>query len=243
MKPGSYPASTDTASAAHAAACAGLAETYVPEHTYSRAGFLRTRDDLDLSQSSDQELISRARAGRENAYRELLSRYQRPVFSLVYRMVRDRELAEEISQEAFVRAFEQLHRYDPHYRFSSWIFKIAHNLVIDHSRKKRIDTVSLDGSMHATTVAEAESTRISLLSTDPLPDQLLEAKELGATIERAIANLRSEYRSAVVLRHVEDRSYEEIAAIMDLPLGTIKTYLHRARAELRESLRQVRADG
>ena len=197
---------------------------------------------LDLVHSTDHDLVAFARSGSEKAYRELLGRYQRPVFSLVYRMVRDRELAEDLAQETFVKVFNHLESYNPKYKFSSWIFKIASNLAIDTLRKKELKTVSLDGSRHASTPDEVESTRITVASSDENPEELLEAKELGDEIEGAIGQLRAEYRTAIVLRHVEGRPYEEIAEIMEIPLGTVKTYIHRARAELRDLLAHLRVE-
>jgi RNA polymerase sigma-70 factor, ECF subfamily len=197
---------------------------------------------LDLIHSTDHELVTFARSGSEKAYRELLDRYQRPVFSLVYRMVRDRELSEDLAQETFVKVFNHLESYNPKYKFSSWIFKIASNLAIDTLRKKGLHTVSLDGSRNARTSEEVESSRISVASSDESPEELLEAKELGEEIEAAIGQLRVEYRTAIVLRHVEGRPYEEIAEIMEVPLGTVKTYIHRARSELRELLAHLRIE-
>ncbi|MQA89864.1 MAG: sigma-70 family RNA polymerase sigma factor [Gemmatimonas sp.] len=197
---------------------------------------------LDLLHSTDHELVAFARSGSEKAYRELLDRYQRPVFSLVYRMVRDRELAEDLAQETFVKVFNRLESYNPKYKFSSWIFKIASNLAIDTLRKKGLDTISLDGSRNARTSEEVESSRIAVASGDESPEELLEAKELGEEIETAIARLRPEYRTAILLRHVEGRPYEEIAEIMEVPLGTVKTYIHRARGELREQLAHLRIE-
>ena len=195
---------------------------------------------MALLQSTDHDLIVLARKGSERAYRELLDRYQRPVFSLVYRMVRDRELAEDLAQETFVKVFNHLDRFNPKYKFSSWIFKIASNLAIDTLRKREPVTVSLDGSRHAQTADEVEATRITVESKDENPEEFLEAKELGQEIERAIGLLRPEYRTAILLRHVEGRPYEEIAEIMSIPLGTVKTYIHRARGELRETLAHLR---
>ena len=197
---------------------------------------------LDLIHSTDHELVTFARSGSEKAYRELLDRYQRPVFSLVYRMVRDREQAEDLAQETFVKVFNHLENYNPKYKFSSWIFKIASNLAIDTLRKKTPETVSLDGSRYAQTNEEIESTRISIASSDENPEQLLESKELGQEIESAIGQLRAEYRTAILLRHVEGRPYEEIAEIMEIPLGTVKTYIHRARTELRDLLAHLRIE-
>jgi RNA polymerase sigma-70 factor, ECF subfamily len=189
---------------------------------------------------SDHELVSRAQQGSEKAYRELLGRYQRPVFSIIYRMIRDREQAEDLAQETFVRVFNHIDRYDPRYKFSSWIFKIATNLTIDWIRRKELNTVSIDGSRNAVTPDQIEATSITIASPDENPEELLEAKELGEEIEEAIGKLRPEYRAAILLRHVEGREYQEIAEILALPLGTVKTYIHRGRNELREQLQHLR---
>lgn len=190
---------------------------------------------------SDHELVALAQKGNEKAYRELLGRYQRPVFSLIYRMLRDREQSEDLAQETFVRVFNNIDRYDPKYKFSSWIFKIATNLTIDHIRKKEVATVSIDGSRYAVTADEIEASTITVASGDENPEELLEAKELGESIEQAIGALRAEYRTAILLRHVEGREYQEIADIMSLPLGTVKTFIHRARHELRDKLEHLRS--
>ncbi len=194
---------------------------------------------MDYSKVDDRKLAAQAAKGRDAAFRELLCRYERPVFSLVFRMVRDRALAEDLAQETFIRAFRAISSYNPRYKFSSWIFKIANNHTIDYLRKRRLDTVSIDGSPHAVTGEEEAQTRLVVESTGEAPDRYVEQRELGSQIEQAIGELRPEYRTVVLLRHIEGHSYEEIADIMDLPLGTVKTYLHRARAELKGLLAGV----
>lgn len=195
---------------------------------------------FDPATATDQDVIAWAREGSEFAYRELLRRYQRPVFSLIYRMVRDRELAEDLTQDTFIKILNAIGRYDPKYKFSSWIFKIANNATIDHLRKKELVTLSLDGSPQATTQERIEATGLQIGGIGESPLEELEARELGSQIERAIAMLRPEYRSCIILRHVEGRPYEEIAEILDLPLGTVKTYIHRARRELKDALSHLR---
>ena len=153
-----------------------------------------------LNTVTDQEVVARSREGDETAYRELIRRYERPVFSLIFRMVRDREIAEDLSQETFIKVLNAIGTYRPEFKFSSWVFKIANNTAIDHLRRR----------------------------------------ELGGEIEAAINRLRPEYRSCILLRHVEGRAYEEIADILGLPLGTVKTYIHRARNELRVMLAHLR---
>lgn len=193
-----------------------------------------------LSAATDQEIVALARAGHEPAYRELIRRYERPLFSLVFRMVRDRELAEDLSQETFVKALNALDSYRPEFKFSSWIFKIANNAAIDHLRRRELDTLSLDGSPHAETPEAIEATALQIGNRGESPLDAVEAKELGGAIEHAIGLLRPEYRSCILLRHVEGRAYEEIAEILNLPLGTVKTYIHRARNELRQALAHLR---
>ena len=194
----------------------------------------------DLQALGDQEVVELAKAGKETAYRELLRRYERPVFSLIFRMVRDRSLAEDLAQETFVKVLNALGSYRPEYKFSSWIFKIANNAAIDQLRRRELDTLSLDGSPEARTADEIEATALQATDRTESPLEELESRETGAAIERAIGRLRPEYRTCILLRHVEGRSYEEIAEVMDLPLGTVKTYIHRARLELREYLADLR---
>lgn len=189
---------------------------------------------------SDQEVVRHAARGREAAYRELIRRYQRPVFSLIYRMVRDRELAEDLAQETFIKVLNAIDSYRPEYKFSSWIFKIANNVAIDQLRRRGLNTLSLDGSPHADNAEAIEATTLQI--GDPRESQLDEvtSKELGSQIEAAIGQLRPEYRSCIILRHIDGRPYEEIAEMLDLPLGTVKTYIHRARNELRILLNETK---
>lgn len=194
----------------------------------------------DLTNLPDAEIVALARQGRDRAFRELVRRYERPVFSLIYRMVRDREAAEDLAQDSFVKVLNHLDRYRPEFKFSSWIFKIANNVAIDHLRRRQLDTVSIDGSPHAASAAEAASSAFEIAAQQESALEEMEAREIGSAIERAIARLRPEYRSCIMLRHVEGRSYEEIAATLDLPLGTVKTYIHRARNELRAALQDTR---
>jgi RNA polymerase sigma-70 factor (ECF subfamily) len=193
-----------------------------------------------LSGLADPAVVELARKGSEAAYRELLTRYERPVFSLIFRMVRDREMAEDLAQETFIKVLNNLDRYSPEFKFSSWLFKIANNLTIDHLRRRRVDTISIEGSPDAVTSESARATSIAVVSGNESPLEELESRELGTAIERAIGKLRPEYRACIMLRHVEDKSYEEIAEIVKLPLGTVKTYIHRARHELRTALGDVR---
>ena len=197
---------------------------------------------MDSTSLTDQQVVELALKGRESAYRELLRRYQRPVLSLIHRMVRDRELAEDLAQDTFVKVLNALDRYRPEFKFSSWIFKIAHNTALDSLRKREVPTLSLEGAPDAVSAEAQEATRPLVASDEQSPADYTEGRELGVHIEAAIARLRPEYATAVTLYHMEGLAYEEIAETMSLPLGTVKTFIHRARKELREHLEHLRAE-
>ena len=181
-----------------------------------------------------------AKQGHDAAFRELVRRYERPLFSLLYRMVRDRALAEDLAQETFIKVLNGIKSYRPEFKFSSWIFKIANNAAIDHLRRKSIDTLSLDGAPNAETADQMRATQLQVGDRAESPLDEVQNRELGTAIELAIARLRPEYRSCILLRRVEGYSYEEIATTLELPLGTVKTYIHRARNELRGYLEERR---
>ncbi|MCC6931406.1 MAG: sigma-70 family RNA polymerase sigma factor [Gemmatimonadaceae bacterium] len=195
---------------------------------------------LDLRNLPDADLVALAQEGREAAYRELVRRYERPVFSLIFRMVRDREVSEDLAQDTFIKVLNHIDKYRPEFKLSSWLFKIANNVAIDHLRKRQLETISIDGSPNALSAAEREATSFDVVARQETALEEMEARELGSAIERAIQKLRPEYRACIMLRHVEGRSYEEIAATLDLPLGTVKTYIHRARHQLRDALDGLR---
>src|SRR4051812_37791519 len=191
---------------------------------------------LELSNLPDADVVVLAQQGRDAAFRELVRRYERPVFSLIYRMVRDRELAEDLSQDTFVKVLNHIDRYRPEFKLSSWLFKIADNVGIDQLRKRQLPTISMDGSPHASTADAVEATTLQVGAFQQSALEEMEARGLGTASDQAIASLRPECRACIMLRRVEDRSCEEIAATLALPRGTVKTYIHRARPELRKAL-------
>ena len=179
---------------------------------------------------SDAELAGRVLAGSDAAARDLVRRYERPIFNLIVRMVRDTAAAEDLAQETFVKVFTRLSTYDSGHKFSSWIFKIAHNATVDFLRQPRPPMSSLDD--------EQESAgKQALDAATPSPLAAAERTELAEALDAAIDRLRPEYRQVVILRYQEEFSYEEIAEVLNLPLGTVKSYLHRARTELAETMR------
>jgi len=185
---------------------------------------------------TDAELVAEAMHGAEEAFREILVRFERPVYSLIARMVQDPAAAEDLAQEVFIKAFRRLETYDPARKFSSWLFKIAHNTTIDHLRRHAPETIPLEGS--ADRDEEHRGGLAAVLADESLedPSAAAERKDMARSLERAIARLRSDYREVVVLFYIEGASYQEICDATGLPLGTVKTNLHRARKELAEGM-------
>lgn len=181
---------------------------------------------------TDAELVASALRGAQDAYRELVKRFERPVYSLVLRMVQDPGTAEDLAQEVFVKAFRRLETYDPQWKFSSWLFKIAHNTTIDHLRRSTLETVPLEteeddrGSLASVLADESTET----------PQAAAERRDLARSLESAIGRLRPEYRQAVLMFYVHGSSYQEICEVLGQPLGTVKTNLHRARKELAQAM-------
>jgi RNA polymerase sigma-70 factor, ECF subfamily len=185
--------------------------------------------------ADDQELVAAALTGSQEAYRRLVLRFERPLFSLIARMVGDPALAEDLAQETFVKAFRHLDTYDRERKFSSWLFKIAHNTALDHLRRREVATVALEAP-------EDDGGDLAAVLTDPSersPEAVAQRSDLALALSRAVARLRPEYREVVLLRFAEGQAYQDIAEITGLPLGTVKTQLHRARRELMEALREM----
>jgi RNA polymerase sigma-70 factor (ECF subfamily) len=176
----------------------------------------------------DEHFVRDALNGKERGYRKLLEKYRGPVFSHILRMVRNETDAEELAHVAFIRAFRSLAKFNPEYSFKSWIFKIATNLTIDTFRKKDAHLLSLQDLPEEGSYLTVET---------KTPESELEFKEKKDIIEEAIASLPIPLRTPLLLRHRENLSYEEIQEILNLPLGTVKTRIHRAREMLGKKLR------
>ena len=182
--------------------------------------------------SADAELVVRALAGREDGFEELVRRYQRPIVAYVYRMVGDYDAALDLTQEVFIKVYNSLGRYRSEFKFSTWIYRIAHNAAIDHLRRlgaARTEEMEVEG--HEGTTFEKP-----LASKSPTPEQETERGERRAEIEEVIGLLPHAYRELIVLRHSHDLSYDEIAEVTSLPLGTVKNRIFRAREAMRELL-------
>ncbi len=180
----------------------------------------------------DADLIRRCLAGDQKACRDLVLRYQRPVFSVLMRVVRSAEDAEDLTQETFVRMFRALDRYDIERPFTAWLFTIATRLGIDHLRRRRVKTVSLTVSEPGSTEERTIDVEDRGLKPDEVTSYAQEEKWAGELIQ----SLPEHYRIVVLLRHQQDLSYEEIAEALGVPLGTVKARIHRARALLKDRI-------
>ena len=184
----------------------------------------------ELERFDDVELVSGALSGAEENFEQLVQRYQRPIISYVYRFLNDYDASLDVTQEVFIKVYNSLDRYSSDYKFSTWLYRIAHNAAIDHirrnSRKEHsIEAENQDGAF-----------QLQLESERPNPEQDRERSEWRAEIESVVRCLPAAYRELIALRHGKDLSYVEIAEVTSLPLGTVKNRLFRAREMMRDML-------
>lgn len=177
---------------------------------------------------TDRDLVATATNGAEGSFEELVRRYQRPISAYVYRMVGDYESALDLTQEIFIKVYGSLARYRPEFKFSTWIYKIAHNSAVDHLRRNAGRERSLSRGL------EGDQYDLPIECGSLSPEQESERKERRLEIEAVVRSLPNAYRELIVLRHSQDLTYEEIVEITALPLGTVKNRLFRAREMMRQ---------
>jgi RNA polymerase sigma-70 factor (ECF subfamily) len=185
------------------------------------------------SRAEDSHFIQQALAGNNQAYKKLMHKYHDAIFNFIFKMVHDRQQVEDLTQEAFIKAFSSLKNFNDEYAFSTWLYKIATNNSIDFIRKRKLQMYSIDKPIES----------MDSDYTFELPDDSYEAdRELISNqktrlLNAAIAELPEKYKKVIRLRHVEEKSYEEIADVLHLPIGTVKAHIFRAREVLYRSLR------
>jgi RNA polymerase sigma-70 factor (ECF subfamily) len=182
---------------------------------------------------SDEILVARVCAGQVHVYEEIIRRYERPIVNFIYRMIGDYEQSLDLAQEVFFKAYRSLDRFDPTFRFSTWLYRIASNRSIDHLRKQSPTFLSLDEPGDP---ERGEDRVVQLKCPTRGPEDLLSSRELGDRIGEAIDTLPVPYRQLILLRHLQGMAYDDIARVMGLPLGTVKNRLFRAREILRKRL-------
>ena len=190
---------------------------------------------MNSEEKTDYELIDEAIDGNEAAYGILMDRYRDSLHGILYRMVRDQEETQDLVQEAFIKAYNALESFNKQYSFSTWLFKIASNNCIDHLRKRRLNTTSIDTPIETTDGSITQDIPDS--SYNPETDII--RNEMINNIHNVIDQLPEKYREVINLRHKQDRSYDEIAIELELPIGTVKARIFRAREILKKSLSKM----
>jgi RNA polymerase sigma-70 factor, ECF subfamily len=193
----------------------------------------RAEQAVPLPDPEGARLARAAAEGSAEAFRAIVERHQDAVYRLVVRMVRDQALAEDIAQETFLKAYRALPGYDPRWKLSSWLLKIAHNATIDHIRRQRLDTTPLDLGPESETGSPIDH----LADTSELDaEQRLRGRALARDLQTVLAELEPAYRELLLMRFQEGLAYQDIADATGLPLGTVKVRLHRGRKRLAELL-------
>lgn len=187
---------------------------------------------------TDEELVAAVLGGDRDRFGELIERYQARLVNYLVRMLRDQEDAHDLAQEVFFKVYEALDRYDASYRFSTWLFRVAQNAAIDQIRKRRLKVVSI----HRGDDEDGDGGDWDLAGEGPTPYQALRNVERGRAIQEAIDALPWEYKELITLRHYGELSYDEIASMKEMPLGTVKNKLFRGRQMLKERLQTFLTD-
>jgi RNA polymerase sigma-70 factor (ECF subfamily) len=188
-------------------------------------------------QPTDEELVAAVLAGDRDRFGDLIERYQGRLVNYLFRLVRSADDAHDLAQEVFVKVYQVLDRYDPQYRFSTWLFRVAQNAAIDQIRRRRLRLVSLSQED-----PEGEERDWELPAAERGPYGELRNRERADAIQEAIDALPWEYRELILLRHMGELPYEEIAKMKRMPLGTVKNKLFRGRQMLKEKLREYLSD-
>lgn len=183
----------------------------------------------------DEKLIADALKGDQKAYTKLVEQHKKAIFHIINKIVRNDEAANDLVQETFMKAFSSLATYRSEYRFSTWLYKIAANASIDYLRKRRIHALSLDRPMET----KDGTVEIEVPDYSYHPELDLMRKQQRVSIEEAIDSLPKKYRDVIVYRHKDDKSYEEIADLLEIPVGTVKARIFRARELLKKKLKNV----
>ncbi|HEY4613532.1 MAG TPA: sigma-70 family RNA polymerase sigma factor [Bacteroidota bacterium] len=199
-----------------------------PPQTASPADQKRTE-----SREEDSRLIKEALRGHQKAFERLKRKYHDSVFNLIYRMVREKDEVEDLVQEAFIKAFMSLASFNDEYAFSTWLYKIATNNCIDYIRRKKLSTFSINKPIES---KDSEFT-FEVPDSSYEPDREMIELQKKNLFDAAINSLPPKYRKVIILRHSEEKDYQEIAEILKLPLGTVKAHIFRAREMLYKYLR------
>lgn len=190
------------------------------------------RENASPSSIEDDKLVAKAVQGQEDSYKKLVDKYNSPIYFHIRKMIKEQELVEDLVQEVFIKAFKNLATYSNQYAFSTWLYRIATNHTIDYLRKKKLPTFSISDPIK-TKDGEVE---VQLPDTSFATDAPIIKHERKAIVQEAIANLPEKYRKVIRMRHMDELSYDEIADELNIPLGTVKAHIFRARELLYKAL-------
>ena len=190
-------------------------------------------DSLSSKAQLDVELVQQAVDGNQKAYAELMERYRDAIYYMLLKMVNNASDAEDLTIEAFGKAFKNIKQYTANFAFSTWLFKIASNNAIDFMRKKKLNNVSIDD-----TLRDTDTVPVNIRSEQPTPEESLISEQKIIMLRSIVSKLKPRYRKLVELRYFYEYSYEEISAEMGLPIGTVKAQLFRARELLQNVLKE-----
>lgn len=184
--------------------------------------------------NEDKKLIERTIRGEKEAFEMIIRKYQRPLLNYIGRMVAERELAVDFTQEVFIKTYSSLSSFKPQYKFRTWLFKIASNLIIDHWRKKKISTFSLNRDQNW----GQDRPSLEIPDNEPSVAKKYEFSQLRERIEQALEKISPSLRELFIWRHINDFSYEEMAEIKSLPIGTVKNRVFQAKELIRQLLKE-----
>lgn len=192
-----------------------------------------TSDNTSKTKNDDNILINKALAGDQTAYEKLMKKYYQLIYNLIFRMISRKEDVEDLTQEAFIKAFNSLQNFDRQFAFSTWLFKIATNNAIDYLRKKKLNTFSIDREIES----EESDFKFEIPDHENKPDRVIIEDERKKILDEAIESLPPKYKEVILLRHKMDKEYEEISKELKLPLGTVKAHIFRGRELLNKYLK------
>ncbi|HEY5535320.1 MAG TPA: sigma-70 family RNA polymerase sigma factor [Ignavibacteria bacterium] len=193
----------------------------------------KNKEKISESKSEDMRLIKQALGGKQNAYERLMKKYAGYTRNLIFRMITNREDVEDLTQEAFIKAFNSLDKFDNQFAFSTWLFKIATNNCIDYIRKKKLNTYSIDKEIST----DEDDMKFEIPDSENLPDKEIIDKQRKKILANAIERLPARYKTVILMRHRDDMEYEEIAKKLKLPIGTVKAHIFRGRELLNKYLK------
>lgn len=185
------------------------------------------------SKIDDIKLIDDALKGIQPSYEKLMKKYYQLIYNLVYRMISKKEDVEDLTQEAFIKAFNSLQNFDRQFSFSTWLFKIATNNAIDYLRKKKLHTFSIDKQIES----DDSDFSFEIPDSENKPDKHIMDKEMRKILDEAIESLPPKYKQVIEMRHKGEFEYEEIAKELKLPLGTVKAHIFRGRELMNKYLK------